>query len=131
MVFVDTGAWYARHVPSDPNHGRVKAWFDANEQRLLTTDYCVDETVTLLIARGHTRRAIELGRALLEERLAQLYFITPEQVRRAWILFETRGPAGWSFTDCTSRIVMDDLRIRMVVALDDHFRQFEGALVVP
>jgi predicted nucleic acid-binding protein len=91
----------------------------------------VDETVTLLIARGHTRRAIELGRALLEERLAQLYFITPEQVRRAWILFETRGPAGWSFTDCTSRIVMDDLRIRMVVALDDHFRQFEGALVVP
>jgi predicted nucleic acid-binding protein len=40
MVFVDTGAWYARHVPSDPNHGRVKAWFDANEQRLLTTDYC-------------------------------------------------------------------------------------------
>ena len=111
-VFVDTGARYARHVPSDPNHGRVKAWFDSNEQRLLTTDYCLDETVTLLVARGKVRRTIELGRSLLEERLAQLYFITPAQVRRAWILFETRGPTGWSFTDCTSRIVMDDLRIR-------------------
>ena len=29
MVFVDTGAWFARYVPVDPDHN-VKAWLDAN-----------------------------------------------------------------------------------------------------
>ncbi len=130
MVFVDTGAWYARHVASDPNHLRVTAWFDANDQRLVTTDYCLDETVTLLAARGQLRRAVALGRALVEERLARLHFVTPEQICRAWMLFESRVGARWSFTDCTSKIVMDDLQIDTAVALDNHFRQFGGIVVV-
>ena len=38
--------------------------------------------------------------------------------------------AGWSFTDCTSKVVIDELAIKTVVTLDVHFRQF-GILVVP
>lgn len=51
MVFVDAGAWFARHVRADPNHRSVTAWFDANTESLVTTDYCADETVTLLVKR--------------------------------------------------------------------------------
>ena len=87
MVFVDTGAWFARYVPSDPNHVRVKGWLDANTEPLLTTDYCVDETLTLLVVRGRHRRALEAGRALIEENVAQLHFLKPDEIRLAWILF--------------------------------------------
>jgi len=131
MEFVDTSAWFAYSLPNDPDHNRVRSCFRSAKGRLLTTDYCLDEILTLLMARGEIRRAINLGRPLLEGQLARLHFITPEQIRRAWILFEQRASAGWSFTDCTSRVVMTDLGIRTAVALDEHFRQFEGTVVVP
>jgi hypothetical protein len=130
MVFVDTGAWFARYVPGDPQHLRVKAWLDANTEPLLTTDYCVAETLTLLVARRRLPRAIEAGRALMEESVAQLHFLRPDEIRRAWILFRDRAADGWSFTDCTSKIVIAALGIKRAVALDSHFRQF-GIVVVP
>jgi uncharacterized protein len=48
MIFVDTVAWYACVVPSDPNHAAAAAWLHANHSPLLTTDYVIDETLTLL-----------------------------------------------------------------------------------
>jgi uncharacterized protein len=130
MVFVDTGAWFARYVPADPNHQRIKACLDANVEPLITTDYCVDETLTLLASRGRFRLALEVGRALFEVRVARIHFLTPDQIRLAWILFNQRAAAGWSFTDCTSKVVIDELNIKTAVALDGHFHQF-GILVVP
>jgi hypothetical protein len=29
-VFVDTGAWFARFVPTDPDHPAAKGWLDRN-----------------------------------------------------------------------------------------------------
>jgi uncharacterized protein len=130
MVFVDTSAWFARYVPTDPHHESVKAWLDANTEPLLTTDYCVDETLTLLAARRHLRRAIEAGRALFQADVARLHFLTPDQIRRAWIFFEQRADPAWSFTDCTSKVVIDELEVKTAVTLDSHFHQF-GVVVVP
>jgi predicted nucleic acid-binding protein len=131
MIFVDSGACFARHVPSDPLHAIVHAWFASNDEPLLTTDYCIDETLTLLVARGRPALAMDAGRAFFHDHVAAVHFVTPSQVHRAWILFQQRATAGWSFTDCTSKIVIDELGIRAAVALDDHFRQFGNVAVVP
>lgn len=131
MIFVDTGVWFARFAPDDPDHARVQAWFAANDESLITSDYCVDETLTLLSARGRIKLAIEAGRQFFEETIAHLHFVTPGQIRRAWILFQSRAFDGWSFTDCTSKIALDDLGIRTAAALDHHFRQFGNVVVVP
>jgi len=130
MVFVDTSAWFALFVRTDPYHQRVRDWFAANREPVLTTDYCVDETLTLLFVRGEVSRAIEAGRELFERSLARVQFVSPEQVHRAWVVFQQRAAAGWSFTDCTSFVVVNDLRIPAAAALDAHFRQF-GIIVVP
>jgi predicted nucleic acid-binding protein len=82
------------------------------------------------MVRGRWPRAIELGRALFEKDVARLHFVTPDQVRCAWVLFQQRASAGWSFTDCTSKVVIDELGVKKAVALDDHFRQF-GIAVAP
>jgi uncharacterized protein len=131
MVFVDTGVWFAKFVLEDPNHARISAWFAANLEPVITTDYCVDEVLTLLVARKRLPRALEAGRLLFDDKLVKLHFVTADQVYRAWILFQQRAAAGWSFTDCTSKIVIDDLALRTAAALDDHFRQFGNVTVVP
>jgi len=119
MVVVDTCAWFALFVPSDPDHRRLRDWFAANQEPIFTTDFCIDETLPLLRVRGEAARAV-----------ARVHFVSPEHVHRAWIVFQQRVAAGWSFTDCTSSVVMSDLRIPKAAALDVHFRQF-GVVVVP
>jgi predicted nucleic acid-binding protein len=52
MIFVDTGAWYASLVPTDRDHATAVQWLVTNHSPLLTTDYIIDETLTLLRARG-------------------------------------------------------------------------------
>lgn len=130
MVFVDSGAWFAWFVPDDPSHSSVADWIEAAQEPLLTTDFCVDETLTLLVARKRPGLAVRAGRFFFQEENVALQFVSSEQVRRAWILFQTRASAGWSFTDCTSKVVIDDLELKTAVTLDAHFRQF-GVAVVP
>jgi uncharacterized protein len=129
-IFVDSGAWFARFVADDPNHISVVEWFAANNEPLITTDYCVDETLTLLVARKRPVLASEVGREFFDETISRLHFLTNDQIRRAWILFTQRAATGWSFTDCTSKVVMDELQLNAAVAVDRHFRQF-GIAVFP
>jgi predicted nucleic acid-binding protein len=130
MIFIDTGVWFARFVTRDPDHERVAAWFAGNDEPLLTSDYCVDETLTLLSVRDRPSLAIEAGRELFNETLARMYFLTVTQFNRAWILFQQHAASGWSFTDCTSKVVIDDLELEAAASLDRHFHQF-GVAVFP
>jgi predicted nucleic acid-binding protein len=130
-VFVDTGAWFARFVPSDPDHAAAKAWLDRNTQPLITTDYVVDELLTLFRVRGEYRRALEIGPQILQGEVSDLEWVTPLDVEQAWQVFSTDQDKGWSFTDCVSRVVMERLAIATALAFDEHFRQFGTVSVVP
>ena len=57
MIFVDTGAWFAAFVPNDADHAAAAAWLETNTEVLVTTDYIVDELLTLLKMRGEYQRA--------------------------------------------------------------------------
>jgi predicted nucleic acid-binding protein len=131
MIFMDTGAIYSLVVPSEARHEDMQRWHDANKEPLITSDYCLDELLTLLIARKRSSLVLPTGWRIFNEELCDLHFLTPDQVRRAWIVFQSKHPLGWSFTDCTSKVVIDDLEIRTAAALDEHFRQFGAITVVP
>lgn len=130
MIFVDTSVWFARFVPRDIDHGRVTSWFASNKEPLITSDYCVDEVLTLISVRERPSLAIQAGLELVNETVSQLQFLDADQFHRAWILFQQRAASGWSFTDCTSKILIDDLHLAAAAALDQHFHQF-GIAVVP
>lgn len=103
MIFVDTGAWYALTVPTDPDHKSASAYFAAIREPLVTTDYVVDETLTLLRSRGHQRRALAIGGRFFRGELAQIHYLTRAEVVAAWQVFQRFADKEWSFTDCTSR----------------------------
>ena len=130
-VFVDTGGWFASVVPTDPEHRRVVDWLKENSQPLITTDYVVDETLTLLRARGEGTRAITLGRGFFDLRLTNVFYLAHKHIERAWRQFHEQPQRRWSFTDCTSRVVIEELHIRRALTLDRHFAEFGPIELVP
>lgn len=131
MIFVDTGAWFAAFVPNDADHATADAWLEANTEPLVTTDYIVDELLTLLKMRREYQRALDIGPRLLQSNIARLEWVQPADIQRAWTIFQQYQDKNWSFTDCVSRVVMERLAIQTAFAFDDHFRQFGTVTVVP
>jgi predicted nucleic acid-binding protein len=131
MIFTDTGGWYGMSVPEDPNHLAALGWSRLNRQPLVTTDYVVDETLTLLRARGHSAAALALGRQFFDGSLATICYLTEADIRAAWQVFMRYTDKEWSFTDCTSKVIMEKLDITEAFAFDHHFRQFGTIKVVP
>jgi len=78
MKFADTGGWFALFVPDDLNHAAAATWFAQQRQPLFTTDYVVDETLTLLRSRGQSTAALALGQQFFDGSLATIYYLTED-----------------------------------------------------
>lgn len=131
MIFIDTGAWYASFVSADADHAVATQWMARNTQRLVTTDYVMDETLTLLRSRGYSSIAMQFGLNAFAGRLAIVHYLTPAEIAAAWDVFNRFADKEWSFTDCTSKVVMESLGITIAFSFDQHFRQFGSVAVVP
>ena len=130
-VFVDTGAWFAYFVRRDADHEGAIEWMRGNRQTLVTTDYVLDELLTLLKLRESYRVAAAAGEALLQHNVAIVERITETEFRTAWQVFRQYRDKAWSFTDCTSKVVMERLGITRAFAFDTDFEQFGTIVRVP
>jgi predicted nucleic acid-binding protein len=131
VTFVDTGAWVALFVEADAQHHAAREWVSTNRDRLITSDYIVDEVLTLIAARFRRQTAVRAGHVLFSEELAGLIQLTAEDKRRAWEIFRSHSDKGWSFTDCTSYVLMQRMGISNAFAFDRHFSQMRGIRRVP
>ena len=129
-VFVDTGAWFAASVPSDRDHAAAAAFMRSNTDRLVTSDYIDDELLTLFRSRGQMDRAKDWVEQVRQRRL-DIIEVFESDIRAATKLFFDFADKDWSFTDCTSRVLMERLGIVRAFAFDEHFRQFGTVAVVP
>lgn len=131
MIFADTGGWFATAVPDDINHAAARRWLTQNQQPLLTTDYVVDETLTLLRSRGQNVVALTMGQHFFDGALATIYHLTEDDIRQTWEVFSRFADKEWSFTDCASKVVIEKFGLSQAFAFDQHFRQFGTVAVVP
>lgn len=120
-LFVDTSAWFAFANRDDPEHKGVAALLGNSQGRLITSNFIFDETVTLCLYRLGHAVAEKVGCVLLDSARVDLLRITPEDENVAWKLFCKRPDHTYSFTDCTSFVIMRRLGIRTAAALDDDF----------
>ena len=130
-VFVDTGAWFAYFVRRDPDHAAAIEWTRKNRQPLFTTDYVIDELLTLLKLRESHRVAAAAGEALLQQNIARIERISDDDFQKAWNVFRQYHDKGWSFTDCTSKVIMERFGITHAFAFDTHFEEFGTIVRVP
>jgi hypothetical protein len=131
MIFVDTSAWCAAYVPADPKHEAVSKLIRSQSRSIVTSDFIVDETITLLLARGEQRRANNFGRDLLITGIVPLELVTLVDLVQAYHILVRYHDKDWGFTDCTSFIVMQRCGIVDAISLDQHFRQMPGIVVCP
>jgi predicted nucleic acid-binding protein len=132
-LFVDTAGWMACADTADPAHAGCCAARDGAleaGQTLVTTDYVVDETLTLLRFRLGLR-AVEAWWQQVD-RSARLRWerIDSERFEKARQLFFEYRDKDFTFTDCTSFVIMREVRLTHAMTTDRHFRQM-GFQVVP
>jgi uncharacterized protein len=131
MIFVDTGIWYAANVAEDPDHKYSRQLLLDAASDLLTTEYVVDELLTLLVVRKHRDVAVRIGDGFWSQATCDLGWTTVEDIESAWQIFRTFDDKARSFTDCVSYAVMKRLAISEAFALDEHFKQFGFVTVRP
>jgi predicted nucleic acid-binding protein len=125
-LFADTSAWYAVYDQLDSNHLTAQALLQAQVQRRVQfcmTDYIWDETLTLIRTRLGYRPAVACGEWLLSSPVIRLIRIEPDLWNDAWALFRRYDDKEFSFTDCTSFVVMQRYHLVDAFAFDHHFEQ--------
>ena len=75
--------------------------------------------------------AEQFGEQVFAGRLGRLYYVMPADIAEAWQVFTKFNDKAWSFTDCTSKVVMAKQNISTAFSFDHHFQQFGTVTVVP
>lgn len=127
MIFVDTSAWLAVSDRRDGNHASAIEYYEelvrGKAGRLITSDYILDETLTILQKRVGMDGVRQFLDALSSSKSVHQAWVTPERFRFSLEIFSKSSDQAWSFTDCTSFAIMRELGIREAFTFDADFRQ--------
>lgn len=122
-AFVDTSAWYAYIRTDDPDHRAAATVLEQWEGRLVTSNFVFDELVTLVRGRLGHKAALTVGEILRSSQIVELVRLSAEDEQEAWYLFSEHRDKDYSFTDCTSFVLMHRLGLAVAVTVDHHFQQ--------
>lgn len=136
LAFVDSSAFKANYDSGDDFHDRaagLMAKVAARETEIssfVTTDYVLDEAVTITrFAHSHAK-AVELAEATLSSRFVRLVYCDEDLFSEGMRLFRQHSDKEWSFTDCVSFATMKKNGVRTAFTFDAHFRQ-AGFATIP
>src|ERR1700730_8149948 len=132
-LFVDTAGWMACADSADPAHARCRAARDGAleaGQTLVTTDFVVDETLTLLRFRLGLNAVDTWWQQVDRSPRLRWERIDSDRFEKARQLFFQYRDKDFSFTDCTSFAVMREARLTHALTTGRYFRQV-GFQVLP
>lgn len=127
-IFIDTWGWLTLRDRDESRHGDVKEFYQQlrdENQMIYTSDYVLDETITLVFKRLPFKTAKEslakLDKAI-EQGYLQVEWVTPERFEKAKILrLKYQDKPKISFTDLSSMVVMEELGLKDIITGDEHF----------
>ena len=132
-IFVDTSGLYALVDRKDAHHPAARVLVEQllrSGRRLLATDYIVAETVNLANARSGSGVAIRVLELLEQSAGIRVEWIGTARFDMTKAYFRKHADHEYSFTDCTSFVVMRELKLSQALTSDRHFTQagFEALL---
>ncbi len=126
-LFVDTGPLVARTYRPDPRHRESVETFRRISERtvpyrlLFTSNYVVDETLTRLLYEAGHPASVQGLRLLRGSTVLRIVRVTEDDERRADEVFAKYADQRISYTDCTSKVVMERLGIDTAFSFDRDF----------
>lgn len=133
MIYIDTGAFLARHLSNDQYHTKAKDYWRAIRMRneaCATSNFVLDGTFTLLGRRAGYHFAAQRARNIYASDSLQIFKPTRKEELKAIDFFEKYSDHRLSFTDCISFVLMKTHKIKRVFTFDLHF-QFLGFQISP
>lgn len=135
-LFVDTSAFKAFYDEEDEFHVKAREFMDDIASKkiivraFITSDYVLDETITLIrFATSHSK-AFEFAQAVTSSKATRLVYVGQENFLKALDLFSQASDKPWSFTDCVSFAIMQNLNLTTAFTFDPHFKQ-AGFQILP
>lgn len=128
-IFIDTSAWDAIADAGDANHELALLFRDelVGQYELVTANNVLDELYTLLLLNIGYHRTLQFKQQLdilTQEKILVVVWIFEQIAAEAWDIFKQfNSDKHWSFTDCTSYVIMKQLSIEEAFAFDHHFQQ--------
>jgi len=125
-VFIDTSAFIALLNKKDDFHSKAAQIIKAasrQQTHFITTDYILDETLTLLKARGCGHIVPVFIDLIFHTRACQVIWMDSERFSKVTAFFQKHQDKQWSFTDCFSFVCMKECRITKALTKDHHFSQ--------
>jgi hypothetical protein len=125
VLYIDTGAFLARHIRMDQYHRRAQAAWKALSRlpwRCYTSNFVLDETFTLLARRASYPFAAQRARNIMASATLEILRPSHEDESAALDLFEKFADQEVSFTDCVSFVLMRKYQIKRAFSFDRHFR---------
>ena len=130
-VFVDSSAWFALKDTKDPCYNAAMQFLTTFTGKLVTTNFVVDETITLTLRNLGYKAARGLGQELWTQKYANIVYVSQADQRAAWEIFKRYDDKEFSFTDCTSFAVMERMGLLYAFTFDEHFEQTGQFACVP
>jgi uncharacterized protein len=123
-TFVDTSGLHALLDRNDTHHTVARdivAALARQGSKLVVTDYIVDETVTLARARGSDAVALRVLDLIEQSAGIRVERIDAARFDATKAYFRRHADHAYSFTNCSSFVVMRELRLRQALTTDAHF----------
>jgi predicted nucleic acid-binding protein len=131
-IFVDTAGWMMLADGADPMHRHAvtarDSWLEQGGL-LVSTDFVLDETLTLIRFRLGLDAAEDWWNQVEDSARLVGEWIDPSRAEKARRWLSRWRDKEFSFTDCTSFVVMKDRRLRVALTSDHHFAQAGFELV--
>ena len=124
-VFVDTAFFKALADEKDDFHqSAIKIFekFKEEQSELITTNFILDETITLIRVRCGLERVRMFRRIIASLSPLKIIRVLTQDEEKAWDWFWNNWK-NLSFTDCTTFAVMKRLDLKEVATFDKHFTQ--------
>ena len=125
-IFIDTSGFYSLLVQRDDRHREASLILKAAASKrrgFVTTDYVLDETATLLKARGQTLLIPDFFNTVFRSSVCRVAWTDAESFDDLQRFFLKHLDQAWSFTDCLSFRIMKVHRLQDSLTKDEHFEQ--------
>ena len=127
-VFIDTWGWLTLRDRKESRHQEVKDFYRQFRDQngiIYTSDYVIDETITLVFKRlpfKTAKKSLSKIDKAIEEGYLQMEWVTPERFEKAkGLRLKYQDKPRISFTDLTSMVIMKELGVKDIITGDEHF----------
>lgn len=127
-LFIDTWAWLSLRDKKESRHDEINDFYRKFRERrgmIYTSDYVLDETITMLFKRlpfDMAEASLTKINEAIEEGYLQVEWVAPERFEKAkGLRLKYHDKPKISFTDLTSMVVMKEIGINDILTEDEHF----------